>query len=147
MREPSRSPVPPDFSRPAPISLRVPLKASSPVPITAVHDPYDEDYSVPLQADGEDPEDETSRQARMEKDARIAVEAEAKKEREAEVEQEAQRADWLHAERDTDEFVNMPFGRASAVVTQRLNEESVMRRLTEVSTIILERSARLMQSG
>lgn len=125
----------------------MPLNVSPTVLTTAVYDPYDENYSVPVRADGEDSEDETSRHERMEEDARVAADAEAENEREAETEQEAQRVDRLHAERDTDEFVNMPFRRASAVVTQRLNEESVMRRLKEVSTGILERSVCLMDSG
>jgi hypothetical protein len=113
-------------------------------PRPAVYDPYDEDFSVPEPTYKVDAENETARHERVEEDARVVAETEAQEARAAETEKEAQRVEQLHAGRDTDDFVNMPFGRASVVVTQRLNEQSVMRRMKEVSFGALCRSVRLM---
>lgn len=104
---------------------------------TTTYDPYDEDYTAPVQDDAGEPDDGPSPGGQIAEDARLAAHAEAEstKEHTQKRNEEARResGERLRAERTTDEFVNMPFGRASAVVTQRMNEESVMRRLKEVS--------------
>lgn len=98
------------------------------VPVrSAGYDPYDEDFDPPLEPRDDDPmgsesEDEAARIEKEDKEAQ----AEAEKE-------EEERAAQLKERRNEDEFVNMSFAKASVVVTRLLSDDSVMRRLKEVS--------------
>lgn len=71
---------------------------------------------------GSESEDEAARIEKEDKEAQ----AEAEKE-------EEERAAQLKERRNEDEFVNMSFAKASVVVTRLLSDDSVMRRLKEVS--------------
>jgi ABC-type glutathione transport system ATPase component len=101
-----------------------------PVKQVKAYDPYDEEYSPPppddppSAADGSPDAEDPSFAA--EEEAQKAEEESLQRDREQE---EAERK----TERDTDEFVEMSFARASAIVTQLMNDEAMVRRLKEVS--------------
>jgi hypothetical protein len=101
-----------------------------PVKQVKAYDPYDEEYSPPPQDDPPSADDGTPDA----EDPSFAAEQEAQKEDEASLEQDREQEEAERkAERDADEFVEMSFARASAIVTQLMNDETVVRRLKEVS--------------
>lgn len=100
-----------------------------PVKQAKAYDPYDEEYSPPPPDHPPSAEDGSPDA----EDPSLAAEEEAQKEEEASRERDREQEEAERkAERDTDEFVDMSFARASAVVTQLMNDETVVRRLKEV---------------